>query len=275
MTAEPMVEMTSEEEFLDSLKALNTDRLFVHVELERLKIDPRYQRTVKMQRVRNMAANYNPDLMGVLVCSVRPDGVFVVDGQHRLEVARLLGHKTVRCELRIGLTVEQEAGIFYNLDTQRVGLSSADAFRALLMSEDPAAVALNQAITDAGLIAVNEPLPNAVRSYKTLLKLAKTRGMDNIRKVLKVCHDAWADTVNAAPAAVIEGLSLFITLYPEVSMKELARAVGAHTTTRKLSIEARALSKSMSWNTGASMGRAILAAYNFARPAAFRLEDRF
>lgn len=271
MTAEPTTELT----FLEQLRALNTDRLFVHVDIDRLKIDPRYQRKVNRQRVRNIATKFDERLMGVLVCSVREDGVYVIDGQHRLEVARLLGHPTVRCELRIGLSVEEEAYIFYSLDTQRTGLTSDDGFRALLVAQDETALAVAKAIEDAGLrVTYTGAVIGGIRSFKTLLAVTRQYGIERVRTTLKVLHDAFPTSETPATANVIEGMVLFLTKYPDISTKELSRSLQHNSSPLDLSQKARAISGSMSWGTKVSMARAILGAYNHKR-SHNRIEDRF
>lgn len=269
MTAEPTTELS----FLETLKALNTDRLFVHVELDRLKIDKRYQRTINKERVRRMAANYDERLMGVLVCSVRDDGVYVIDGQHRLEIARLLGHPTIRCELRIGLSVKEEAYLFYSLDTARTSLTSDDGFRALLMAQDETALAIAKAIEDAGLrVSFGGATVGGVRSFKTLLAVTRQYGIEMVRTTLKVLHDAFPTSETPAPATIVEGMAFFLTKYPDISTKELSRALGHNSSPLDLTQKARTIAGSMAWSTKMSMAQAILGAYNYKRSSQ-RLED--
>lgn len=275
MTAEVLEEpTTSEREFLDTLLSLGTDRLFVHVELPRLKIDRRYQRVVNMQRVRRLAAAYDEDLMGVLVCSVREDGIFIIDGQHRYEVAKLLGMSTIRCELRVGLTLEQEANIFYNLDTARVGLNSDDSFRALLTANDPTALSVAATIEAVGLkVSLGGPVKGGVRAFKTIVNLTKQYGIERVRAALQVIAYAWHDIETPAPASVMEGMTHFLGYYPDINPRDLGHSLRTHTSPQKLNVDARALTGTLSWSTKRSMARAILAAYNKSRRAENRLPD--
>jgi hypothetical protein len=269
-----VIEVTAEQEFYDRLLSMGTDRMFVYVDLDRLRIDPRYQREVNAQRVRKMAGEYDENLMGVLVCSVRPEGVFVIDGQHRLEVARSLGHPTIRCELRVGLTLEQEAHIFYSLDTKRVALNSDDAFRALITAQDPTALAIEKAIIDSGLrVSYSGPLLGGVRAYKTLLKLTNQYGIESIRRVLRVLAGAYAETDHPAPSAVLEGLVHFFTVYPDVADRELVHALRTHATVTRLLSESREMSGSLAWNSKKSMARAILTAFNKGKREDNRLSE--
>jgi len=265
---------TKEKNFLDSLKAIETDRLLVNIELDRLKIDPVYQRTVNAQRVRAMAERYDERLMGVLTCSVREDGIYVVDGQHRLALARLLNHETVMCELRTGLTIVDESSLFYQLDTARVSLSSDDAFRALLAANDRVALAIVKAVEAAGLtISFTGNIPGGVRAFKMLLRLVSVYGIELVHDTLQVLGHTWPESTHPAPAGVLEGMTYFLKTYPEVNQKELSRALRQHTSVEQLVQAARTISGSLAWNTRTSMSRAILTAYN-SRRSTNRLEDR-
>lgn len=266
---------TREQSFLEMLQALGTDRLFVHVALDRIKVDPRYQRALNMVRVRKMAANFDEKLVGVLTCSVRADGVYVIDGQHRLEVLRLLGRETVQCELRTGLTLEDEAKMFYHLDSDRQGLSGEAAFRALLTAQDPLALAIEQAVKDAGLtIAYSGPHAGGVRAFKTMLNLARDKGLASLAAALRVMGMAWPTSVHVAPAILLEGMILFQQTYPEISERDLGRVLGTVTDPEKLTLQGRTLAENLSWGSAGAMARAILGNYNYHR-SVNRLEDRF
>jgi len=261
-------------QFADMLNELETDRLFAHVAIDRLKIDHTYQRVVDMQRVRKYVAIFDERMIGALVCSVREDGIYVIDGQHRLEVLRILGAQTVRCELRTGLTLTDEARLFYELDTRRVSLRSDDAFRALITANDPIATSIVDAVERAGLkVSYAGGVIGGVRAFKTLLALTNQYGIGRIQDCLTVLHNAWPESTNPAPASILEGLAHFLGKYPEVNLKELARTMGVNTSPERLISGARAISGSLSWNTKTSMARSILSAYNNRR-SKHRLDDR-
>lgn len=122
-----------------------------------LKIDPTYQRTLEtgpsQTLIRRIAVHWNWDLCQPLVVARRENGdLFVIDGQHRLEAARLRGDiaQLPAVVLQYASAADEAAG-FVHLNQQRRPLSKLDVFKAAVASEDAEAVAILAAIEAAGL----------------------------------------------------------------------------------------------------------------------------
>jgi len=124
-----------------------------------LRIDPAYQRSVdtggSQALIRRIAQHWNWDLCQPLVVARRVDFVerlFVIDGQHRLEAARLRGDiEQLPCVIVAFDSPADEAASFVNLNQQRRPLSRIDLFKAAVASEDKEASAIVEALGHAGL----------------------------------------------------------------------------------------------------------------------------
>lgn len=122
-----------------------------------LAVDRSYQRSLEASAsqslIRKIAQYWNWDLCQPLVVSRREGGsLFVIDGQHRLEAARLRGDiQQLPCVIVSYADVADEAASFVNLNQQRRALSKLDLFKAALASEDKEAREIVDAMTDAGL----------------------------------------------------------------------------------------------------------------------------
>lgn len=276
MTA-PEVELEQEDEtppsYLEVLRSLGVIKLFTEVPLDQLKVDHRYQRTPSRNRVLRIVKRFDDRLVGVLTCAAREDGVYVIDGQHRLLALRELNKTSTICEVRSDLTIEDEAYLFYNLDTARAALSSDDAFRALLAAEDPTAKAVKETAEKIGFVVLKGHKPGGLRAYKTLMAIADRYGIDRVTAILKVLYDAWGNRTNPAPQGVLEGMNMFLNRYPEIDLRELSRSL-ATTTPEHVVIEARNTAATLAWNTMQATARVILNTYNHNR-SINRLEDRF
>lgn len=122
-----------------------------------LQIDPTYQRSIEssdsQKLIKRIAQHWNWDLCQPLVVSRRGDGgLYVIDGQHRLEAARLRGD----IDQLPGVvgdygTAADEAASFVHLNQQRRPLGALDLFKAALASDDPEAHAIMAALEAAGL----------------------------------------------------------------------------------------------------------------------------
>jgi len=124
---------------------------------EDLAIDPAYQRAIdtgpSQTLIRKIAQYWNWDLCQPLVVAVRPDGaLMVIDGQHRLEAARLRGDiAQLPCVVVHYATAADEAASFVHLNQQRRPLSKLDVFKAAVASGDPESIAIAAAVEASGL----------------------------------------------------------------------------------------------------------------------------
>lgn len=250
-------------------------RTFRPININLLKVDHRYQRVPDPRRITRMVRNFDIRLVGALVCSVRDDGIYVIDGQHRLEVLRSKGETEVWCELHQGLTPADEAQLFYHLDSDRATLNSGDAFRALLSAEDSAALAVKDMIEKAGLHPTfrgNDT--NGVRSFKTIMGLVRVQGAAIVADALQIMADAWRGQRNIAAATVLQGMVMFLQTYPDIDRRELSHSLAEHSNPSRLTQLARDIAGSLSWGSKLAAARAILGTYNYHR-STNRLEPRF
>ena len=101
-----------------------------------LNVDPSYQRSVEngpsRVLIRKIAREWDWSLFQLLVVSRRPDGaLYVVDGQHRLEAARLRRDLyDLPCSVYDFATTGDEADAFVAINQQRKPLGALDLFRA-------------------------------------------------------------------------------------------------------------------------------------------------
>lgn len=122
-----------------------------------LKIDPEYQRSIlaasSQSLIRRIAQFWDWGLCQPLAVAKRPDGsLTVVDGQHRLEAAKLrsdIAH--LPCVITSYANAGDEAAAFVALNQQRRPLTKLDLFKAALAAEDETAVTIARLLDEAGL----------------------------------------------------------------------------------------------------------------------------
>jgi len=138
-----------------------------------LNIDRSYQReVVSTHRARIIARAWDFAAAGYIVVCQREDGsLWVIDGQHRVEAARLRGdiHKldAIVCSLA---TVAEEAALFRLLNTSPARVASMDLFKATLMAGDAAHVECNAMLARAGLRVGSGKGAEDVRFPKCLMR---------------------------------------------------------------------------------------------------------
>ena len=197
------------------IDALAVDELFV---------DYSYQRAADKRRARALAAGWDRRLAGVVEVSDRGAGssprYAVIDGQHRVLAARLLGRGQapvmVVATVHEGLTVADEARLFDRLNRERRRTSTWDHWRARKSAGDDGVVAIESVVAQVGcahhveLRIDNAPREGNVRCTATLEKLAALGGVDLVRDTLDLIVDVWDVRQDGFDAPVVHGLGLVL-----------------------------------------------------------------
>lgn len=208
----------------------NSRSHFRWVPIGNIRVDPRYQRTLQRKKIVQMAHNWNPDKFGAIVLSLRDDGFFyMIDGQHRWEALNLIENKPadVWAQVFKGLTLQEEAQLFHDLDSERDNLTPGASFKALVVAEDPVAQGIQRAAAKAGMTADYDkgPTPGNVRAFETLKAIYRRQGEAGLARILTICHSSWPDNAQAASAPLMRGLEVFLSSYgDQVDDKRLVLA---------------------------------------------------
>lgn len=99
------------------------------VPVDLLDVDYSYQR-VRTAHVNKIYDKWDPNQCDYLIVSYRDDKFYIIDGQHRYYAALARGVKDLPCIIRTGLTMEDEARIFVEMNTSRKPLNPFDTFKA-------------------------------------------------------------------------------------------------------------------------------------------------
>jgi hypothetical protein len=178
-------------------------------------VDDRYQRELDERRVRKIVTEFDPALFGTLEVSHRNGVSAVFDGQHRLAAAIELGQEVVPCLVHAGLSPEDEAVLFVQLQRERKGISAVQRFRARLFSGDEIAQEI-AAIVDAAGFTISEQSSldaGRVHSIKGVQTLERLYYRGVLRGALDVIHDVWYGDDKSTDAGFIEGVGLLLEQY--------------------------------------------------------------
>ena len=113
----------------EMLQAVNESNGVIEKKIERKrvpidKLDAmlNYQRDIDMAYVEEKSKDgvFDENSVSIVLVSVRSDGSMkVCDGQHTIAILKKRGYTTVECELRYGLTIEEENDWFSDENTKR------------------------------------------------------------------------------------------------------------------------------------------------------------
>lgn len=189
----------------------------------KLSVDPKYQRDTASRRSRNMiekiAAGFRWERFGVLLVVKSGGGSSraermkalwcVIDGQHRVEAARLKGIDLVPCVVLPHATVEEAAADFVAINRDRVTVTALSIHAAMVTARDPSALDVEAACREAGAIVCKYPIPaNKLKPGQTLAvgeitRIVKCHGRDAAAKVLRRVVRTYGRTPGAINARAI------------------------------------------------------------------------
>lgn len=180
--------------------------------------DETYQRILDVPRARRMSASWDRRLAGILEVSDRGEDASpryaVVDGRHRWAAAGfLVNPPALVANVHTGLTVEDEAVLFDQLNRQRKQTSTWDHWKARRAAGDAQVVAIEAAVRSRGLVIDMSPSDGCVACVSALEKVVKLGGgggvllLDN---TLELITKAWGDRRDGLDANVIRGVSLVL-----------------------------------------------------------------
>lgn len=201
-------------------------------ELKRIPIDnlvfSPYQRELKPSKVNKIANNFIPDIVGIALVSFRNGEFNCLDAQHRVMAMKKLGYKEILCQVLTGLTYEEECLRFNILNTGRTQLTANQVFHCRVEGKDPDAIALvemfkkyrfeynkHNGIKDDNLIG-------AIGQF---VKMQKNYGIGRVKQILRILRNSWYGDKNSLSAAIINGLSTYLSENSDVDELILTKAL--------------------------------------------------
>lgn len=128
----------------------HADSTIENVSLDTLNVDRTYQREVSMTMVEQIRSNWDEVASELILVSKRSDGtLWIVNGQHRVAAASLLGQEKVWARVVVGLNAEQEAALRLKTNV-RLSDRPLERFRAQLKAGDPESVAIVKILDRVG-----------------------------------------------------------------------------------------------------------------------------
>lgn len=173
-----------------------------------------YQRNfVSMQKVKEYAENFDWDIFETPLISFRDGEYWIVDGQHRIEVLKILGVETVFCKVLTNLNYQQEALKFNKLNTARRILNACDKFHSRVEAEDCKALSIAKILEEYDLTYSNRTKArkhyDKITAITVVENIYNEGGADHLSRVLRVLKEAWYGEPAAFGRDMMQGLSTF------------------------------------------------------------------
>lgn len=210
------------------------------VPLNECMVDDSYQRGEQKRLVAEITANFDPAQANALILSKRAANRYaIVDGQQRWrgmvnrEMSEWFGI------VFYGLSPQKEADLYARL-FNRVGMHSADQFKANLRRGDPDAVAINDMLSGLGMmIGKDAKRPEVIAAPAAALWVyrgctgstkVETRDRDLFLKTITTLKSAWPEMDRTVKGAVmLKGTAEFLKANPDIDRERLVTRL-SHTT---------------------------------------------
>lgn len=210
----------------------------MRVPLKELIVDHTYQRNVSLDHVRIIARNFDPMLLGVITVNVRTgdSGVYVIDGQHRVEALRQISAVTdVLCLVYYGLDQELEAKLFSGPQVTRRTINPLSRLRASLVAKDPRALEIVEIVQRNGFEihwgGASTGTAGRIASIQTIEKIHEKVIKGHLDAVLSVIRDGWRERgPELIPAKLMQGLDVTMRRHRNLYDRAILVAAVASTT---------------------------------------------
>lgn len=193
------------------------------VEIDRLTVDRAYQRAItgaaSRRIVKNIAEGFDWALFQVVTVARDGDGFKVIDGQHRVEAAKLRGVARVPALVVEGADTAQAARLFVACNRNRVPVEPLTLHRALRAAGDGWALQIDAVARAAGVriapypIPANKIEPGMTLAIGTIGQMLRLHGAEAATAGLRIVGQVWAEPVGNIRADRIRGVTAAVAAH--------------------------------------------------------------
>lgn len=161
-----------------------------NIPIDRLCVDI-YQRPLEESTVSMMRQEWHNERCDTIVVSYRDDKFYIIDGSNRVEGARLNGIEELPCDIRTGLTIEDEARIFAEQYDNFRKIPPFYKYHADLIRNDRYAIILKE-VCDKYEVNITETQNSinihtlgSIPECKSIIKFYGKTGLDWVFKLIE------------------------------------------------------------------------------------------
>lgn len=174
----------------------------------------KYNRGIRRAYVNRIKRDWRPELEHPVIVSFRDGKYWVIDHQHQTQAKFELNgcdpNMPVECEVHTGLTYEQEAELYYRLNTSSIILTFTEQMIGLIESKDDNAVKFRDIIESCGYV-VGGKTSNSLGAVGAAWKIFnKADGAEKLTRILKLTQDCWPGNSSGVQSHMINGMLLFL-----------------------------------------------------------------
>ena len=199
-------------------------KMTAKVKVSDLMVDFTYQRHPGNTKINKIVKNFDSDLLGVIICSMREDGkVAIIDGSHRYHalVKMNLMNLNINALVYFGLSLKDEAKIFALSNQEHTKTTPADIFKAGIVAGDEVSIAINDIMKKHNLIVGVGPGDNKIRAFSTLKRIYANAGGEILDKTIETIKAAYGNNSNVMRDQLLSAVAVIFHRYKDVDEKRM------------------------------------------------------
>jgi len=191
-----------------------------NIKIDDMEVDDTYQRSIEggksQSLIQKIAINFDWRLCLPLLGSRRNGKIYIIDGQHRLEGARLRGDIPWMPVVVFDFDdPKAEAELFIEANRARRPMNGLDDFHAGIVAGDEKCLQINAVVEQAGLVVGRNPAWQHVKAgevvfIRTLGTAIKRHGREIATLALGIIAEAFAGQVLNGASAIFDALCAII-----------------------------------------------------------------
>jgi len=198
------------------------------IKVSELMVDYTYQRQPLKAKISKIVKSFDPDLLGVIICSMRENGqIAIIDGSHRYHALVKMGleYLNINALVYIGLSLEDEAKIFALSNQEHTKPSTVDIFKAGIVSGDKLTIAINDILVKNGFYVGVGPGNNKIRALVTLKRIYANAGADILDQTIRIIKAAYGSNSDVMRDQLMSAVAVILHRYKKIDEQRLVYAL--------------------------------------------------
>lgn len=200
----------------------------VKVPLKDMRIDISYQRYVNVQRVKKIAKEWDDMKANLIHVSLRQDGLYyVMDGNHTRLAAETVGKDTLPSRVYVGLTREDEARIFTELNMSHKKPSFAEILKSRAAAGYEIEKSYLELLEECGIKYTFTSASHGctIKCHSALITVYRRSNRASMLRALSVAKRAADGRADFYQVGLFPGLCDVVVVHPEIDDRRLIENV--------------------------------------------------
>lgn len=173
-----------------------------------------YNRGINRAQVNKIKKDFHDYMVQPAIVSYRDGKYWIIDGQHRSQAQYEMNdcdpNTKILCDVRTGMTYEEEADLYIRLNTAPKILTFKDKLTGLVESKDSTALQFRDTVESCGYV-IDGRSSTTLRALSTTWRIFnKHDGEKELKQILELAYACWPANQMGAHSSMIDGLALFL-----------------------------------------------------------------